>query len=1080
MRKRNSKTSKDTKPKKRFRRYLFRAFLVLAGLFLCAYLVLIFFPSEKMGILFTKHVSRMAGRSISAERVSFLPFGGIEIQALHVPLTETDGFQQDSYFRIEKLGIRFSLLPLIIRQMDIREILIEKPVIHVISLPPDKEKGKEEQKIPSKSVHTDGKSADTPDSSAQALKPLPISVGLFRLLLQDFRLSVRLPQIEGDIETILEGVHLDVSDLRLPRKYNASSEGIQGKIHFYCEDGQVRVKTNNTKLDLRTQFQVTAHWEKDADWNLKVNLNVQPASDTDQSNLRFTLGLRGKGYGENLVMAQTGLTIDNQQIIRMEGNCTQLGPDAQFHLNLEGDVLNIGDLFTSLGHYLSEEQLESIQQFWTDGQFQIIQGEVLGSPRHIRFTLQSNLKGGELRDQMTGLRTEDINVSFNSEGVITKKGIEDGRLSGDFIIGSVHYALNDTASVDLRQIAFHLVSELDSSGIPHKGRVRGSIAHLFEGSMDVNFNWSLESDSVLRVDKAILLGEVQLDTLDVDALPWSPAGINGNVTISGKLALNGLQNIHVQSDVFSSSISYSLSESVNGTLPLHVTAQAFLKTDGLEEVILDSSLLAVNDFLSTHVRGDYDLLEKRFNFTIDGEIRNDNLSEYIPGGMVEQLGDIKLRGKELFSFNTRGYMIEDSLAISADAELRLLDVSLEYPGKGIKMDGVGGFVGLSGSPGRLQGQLKVDLDTVSYTSLRSEPLSGMGLEAAWNLQNDSLWVEKGELAIESMGLNGDFSLNLGRLKMSPDISALLTVGYQSEDTIEVIQGVSLNGDWTFQAAIETENPEKQRYRASGYVSMDSLHVDGTQLKVHDINGKVPFQMNIDLQQMAILVDETSQVRDWLDYESQREIYQNLIPTLGNITIREILVSGNRIQNVILDLEAQSGKIQIPWFYMQVLDGNVGGSLTIDLNSGKLNDISYSMRANASRINSAALTNTRSQDSEETELNVSFAFQGKGADIDQDIDLDGYFHLTQMGPKFARTLLEFMDPQGTDRSIQLTRKLLKTGWKPKLFSFELRHGYVYPVLSLSQPWFSPIRIPGTLKYGRLPLEFFIKQQLAKSQ
>ena len=166
--------------------------------------------------------------------------------------------------------------------------------------------------------------------------------------------------------------------------------------------------------------------------------------------------------------------------------------------------------------------------------------------------------------------------------------------------------------------------------------------------------------------------------------------------------------------------------------------------------------------------------------------------------------------------------------------------------------------------------------------------------------------------------------------------------------------------------------------------------------------------------------------------------------------------------------------------MQVLDGNVGGSLTIDLNSGKLNDISYSMRANASRINSAALTNTRSQDSEETELNVSFAFQGKGVDIDQDIDLDGYFHLTQMGPKFAGTLLEFMDPQGTDRSIQLTRKLLKTGWKPKLFSFELRHGYVYPVLSLSQPWFSPIRIPGTLKYGRLPLEFFIKQQLAKAE
>ncbi|MCK4824021.1 hypothetical protein KA005_50175, partial [bacterium] len=514
---------------------------------------------------------------------------------------------------------------------------------------------------------------------------------------------------------------------------------------------------------------------------------------------------------------------------------------------------------------------------------------------------------------------------------------------------------------------------------------------------------------------------------------------------------------------------------------LHVTAQAFLKTDGMEHVILDSAFLKVNDLFSTRITGDYYLPKKRFNFAIqDGEIRNDNLSEYIPGGMVEKLGEIKLRGKELFSLSTRGYQIEDSLAISGEAELRLLDVSLEYPDKGIKMDGIGGFIGLSGSPDRLQGQLKVDLDTVSYTSLRSEPLSGIGLDVAWNLQNDSLWVEKGELAIESMGLNGDFSFKLGQLKTSPDISALFTVGYQSEDSIEMIQGVFLIGGWSFHTAIETINPEKQWYRANGYIAMDSLSVEGNQLHVNNINGKVPFQMNIDLNQMTILVDETSQVRDWLDYENQREIYQNLFPALGNITVREIDVSGNRIQNVILDLEAQGGNIQIPWFYMQVLDGNVGGSLAIDLTSGKLSDISYSMRANASRINSAALTNTHSLDAEETELNVSLAFQGKGADIDQDIDLDGYFHLTQMGPKFAGTLLEFMDPQGTDRSIQLTRKLLKTGWKPKLFSFELRHGYVYPVLSLSQPWFSPVRIPGTLKYGRLPLEFFIKQQLAKAK
>jgi hypothetical protein len=107
------------------------------------------------------------------------------------------------------------------------------------------------------------------------------------------------------------------------------------------------------------------------------------------------------------------------------------------------------------------------------------------------------------------------------------------------------------------------------------------------------------------------------------------------------------------------------------------------------------------------------------------------------------------------------------------------------------------------------------------------------------------------------------------------------------------------------------------------------------------------------------------------------------------------------------------------------------------------------------------------------MNATLAFKGRGLDISKGIDLDGFFHITKMGAEFASTLLESMDPKGSNRSIRLTKRLLKMGWKPKIFSFELRHGYVYPSLALSQPWFSPVRIPGQLEYGRLPLAFFLK-------
>ena len=109
-----------------------------------------------------------------------------------------------------------------------------------------------------------------------------------------------------------------------------------------------------------------------------------------------------------------------------------------------------------------------------------------------------------------------------------------------------------------------------------------------------------------------------------------------------------------------------------------------------------------------------------------------------------------------------------------------------------------------------------------------------------------------------------------------------------------------------------------------------------------------------------------------------------------------------------------------------------------------------------------------------------AFQGRGLDPTQGINVEGFFHITKIGPNFASTLLQGMDPKGADRSIRMTRRFLNSGWKPRLFSFELRHGYVYPSLILAQPWFSPVRLPERLEYGRLPLEFFLQTSKASQQ
>jgi hypothetical protein len=177
--------------------------------------------------------------------------------------------------------------------------------------------------------------------------------------------------------------------------------------------------------------------------------------------------------------------------------------------------------------------------------------------------------------------------------------------------------------------------------------------------------------------------------------------------------------------------------------------------------------------------------------------------------------------------------------------------------------------------------------------------------------------------------------------------------------------------------------------------------------------------------------------------------------------------------LLLDVDIGHGYVEVPWFQVALFDGNLGGNLWVYLSKGRSKDIAYSIRAQASQIHSAALGAIPAAEKEDTELDATLSFNGKGIDLAQGIDIEGFFHITEIGPKFASTLLKNMDPKGTDRSIRLTRRLLDAGWKPKLFSFELRHGYVYPSLSLSQPWFSPIRLPERIEYGRLPLAFFLK-------
>ena len=256
--------------------------------------------------------------------------------------------------------------------------------------------------------------------------------------------------------------------------------------------------------------------------------------------------------------------------------------------------------------------------------------------------------------------------------------------------------------------------------------------------------------------------------------------------------------------------------------------------------------------------------------------------------------------------------------------------------------------------------------------------------------------------------------------------------------------------------------------------MDSLNVRQQELvSVRGIGGKIPIQAELDPVKAGLVPNARWKPRPGFLYESFREYYRGATREVDNFRIRRIEAAGYTVRDVSMDIRLAGGILEVPRFSLNLLEGNIGGSLWLNPGTGVPDSITYSIQCQASSINAAAMLAPGVKKKEETELNASLSFTGRGVDIKKGIDLDGYFYITQIGPKFASTLLKGMDAAGSDRNIRMTRRLLDAGWKPKLFSFELRHGYVYPSLSLSQPWFSPVRLPPRVEYGRLPLEFFMK-------
>ena len=155
------------------------------------------------------------------------------------------------------------------------------------------------------------------------------------------------------------------------------------------------------------------------------------------------------------------------------------------------------------------------------------------------------------------------------------------------------------------------------------------------------------------------------------------------------------------------------------------------------------------------------------------------------------------------------------------------------------------------------------------------------------------------------------------------------------------------------------------------------------------------------------------------------------------------------------------------------DGNFVMKASMNLNSGALDDISYNLKGQLSRVNSSILPGVTRQSEEESQIGITFDLIGQGIDPAREIDLAGQLEVTEIGSFATGNLLKSIDPFNVDPNIRSIRRMIKVGYKPKAISFQIKHDSFYPAIFLSQPWYSPVRISGgQISISRLPIKFLL--------
>jgi len=1072
--------------------------LSMIFIFIIAYIIIrIRFPPEKIKQFIASELSNALNKrpvTIGSASVNILKGFELNDVVIYEPFLHDSTTQDSSIFlSLHQAHLNYRFLPLLKRNVKINKILVDRPQIH---LKIDKQgRTNIEDLLAPAPAKIDTTKAVTDTTTFRM--PISFELNKFEFNHFDGYLSVATDSLKTNVE--IKDLSIAISDFVIPR----------GSIDEIRKNLKIKLDITSPKADWNLYFDARG-WQNPYQINTRFDLDV----DLTISGMQH-IPLAGKiGFGEmyitefanvattnkvpvsELLSVTFDLALDaehgaidirrfvtclaDEDALSIHGKVMNLFDEPTLALTVDDSRIRLAKVLNAVKEILPAHLKQEIREIDVTGILSLKDTKLQGNPNSetlaeaLKFNGNFDLKNFSLSYPFPKTDVDSLMLSVNVNGIYNKHGLHDTHLDGEIQARRLKYDVDDTMKIAIRDFSTKVKAEISNEYFPTYVNWRAEIGEMFGASLKLDLDFQSQNtwhDYVAHMHLAI-------QKLQLKSVPYAV----GSGLLSMALSLNStsLDDILVTLQLTSDSLYLPSTAGQLVVKPLNLQSTAALSTnEKLVDIKLKKIELTANDFLTFN--GNAELKElgaKGLVAHIDSCLLEHRAAfAFLPASLKEGIENLNVGGKTMLQAHIRGKLPE-----SGEPEIQLtstatIDAQVDYPEIPLQIANIAGNIEFDSDMKSASAELNADLENLLLADIRNTAIESGAFHLICHAPDlTSVQIDSGLITIPDLASCMSFQGNITNLDKNPIINLDIDYNFDTENPAVLITDLSMTGNLTSLVKVIYEDP---LLTLIGAIDASHLKLAMTDLfQVQELSAVIPFSQKIDMNSLALINDNVPMPLLADIGAINYPLFRTYQHSGSYVNINKVQVTGYEISDIDMDLVIGDGLINIPFIGLNLYEGNMQGNLIIDLGNGEPGNVTYFLKANISRLNSAKLSPKGTASAKSSELNMNFELKGTGMDLTKELDLDGFLYITKIGSQFTDNVLNSLDPKGTDKSIQSTKKMLKWGYKPRLISFEIKHGHLYPSIHLMKGTFLTKLIPlnlsgGKVELARIPIKFVLK-------